>query len=807
MNVLGTSDSRSRWNVYAVAMVLVACSPGVARAETPLKETPIIVDMGTLVPVSHSISKTKFCVGEPVTARMRSLSSDRTDDHINYVIGGVPGNVVALTYDKPGDHQVLFAASDGKAIDQQSIEVNVRDCGSSFEYVTVQAAPLAFKNDTFLYTAGVRSSGPIGRDNRSKRFLKAREVTYEWKFGDGTTETTKVPYVEHSYAQRDERSTLNSTFIITVKAHANGLPTPIGKTTVTLPNMYKANLNNGKIVPNVVPARAVAQAGGGYTAKLEVNNLEDVSLDLSSANVMLIACDGTDSDENTADVTSIFSMARLPPGKSSIDVTIPAGATTADTCRMRYEVTGKSADGRPVVLVAAVFVRDPPVGRVDTATPEYRARVKVVEAAMRALGRVDAHGSLSGTISDAEIFELQLKGILSDPGQPAAEPNNPCGSCAPNQICAIVAQAGIVDAWGHGTYAVKGDVALLRNPTGEITPIINALGEYWTHTGIMVDGSSCRSDLMGGQAGTPLADLVKHDTPSAVTQWVGQVFCSVGNPAVGDLKISPADLYQGSPGVITQTMYDSSYFYPYVVYLAQPAGSALTKYSPRWTMRAAADTANGISQLYGIYNYSDYNYTVKQGHEGCSGFVMLALQKTTAKTLPDFDLNTYSADIRQKAAQAMYDGLYGSCGLPTGGGVSDLIYQTLVAKKCNHNNPAACEKGTLTQCQICKLQKSCNGVGTGIAQWTEGLLNQVINCFAFGDVGNGGIQQCSATNSTAWHNPGTGSGTISPQSVYKQMNEKYSAIYKQEVLYPTVWGTIPVWGCVAQKVIVNNSVN
>jgi hypothetical protein len=86
-------------------------------------------------------------------------------------------------------------------------------------------------------------------------------------------------------------------------------------------------------------------------------------------------------------------------------------------------------------------------------------------------------------------------------------------------------------------------------------------------------------------------------------------------------------------------------------------------------------------------------------------------------------------------------------------------------------------------------------------------LNQVINCFAFGDVGNGGIQQCSATNSTAWHNPGTGSGTISPQSVYKQMNEKYSAIYKQEVLYPTVWGTIPVWGCVAQKVIVNNSVN
>ena len=128
MNVLGTSDSRSRWNVYAVAMVLVACSPGVARAETPLKETPIIVDMGTLVPVSHSISKTKFCVGEPVTARMRSLSSDRTDDHINYVIGGVPGNVVALTYDKPGYHQVLFAGSDGKAIDSS---LSKSTCGTA----------------------------------------------------------------------------------------------------------------------------------------------------------------------------------------------------------------------------------------------------------------------------------------------------------------------------------------------------------------------------------------------------------------------------------------------------------------------------------------------------------------------------------------------------------------------------------------------------------------------------------------------------------------------------------------------------
>lgn len=634
MNVRGTDDSRLSWKFYAAALALAACSLVFTRAETLLKDAPTIVETGKLVPVGHSISKTKFCVGEPVTAKMSSLSADRTDDRIEYVIEGVPGNVVALTYDKRGDYQVLFAASDGKAIDQQSIAVNVQDCGSSFEYVTTQAASLGFENDTFIFTAVVKSFGPVGRDNRSKHFLEAKRVAYDWEFGDGTGESTNVPYVKHTYAERDERSTLTSTFIITVKAHANGLSTPIGKTTVTIPNMYKANLNNGKIVPKVVPARAVAQAGGGYAAKLEVNNLEDVALDLSSVIEMPIACDGTDKGGKIVEAASIFSKPRLPAGKSSLDITIPASATTSDTCRMRYEATGKTADGRPVVLVAAVFVRDPPVGREYTATPEYRARVKVVEAAMRVLGRVDKQGNLSGTINDAEIYELQLKGILGEPGQQPVELPTGCGSCRPDQICGIVNYHAVISSSGHGTYAVKGDVAFLRNPAGEITPIISALGEYWTHTGIMVDGNRCRSDLMGGQAGTPLKDLIKPPTVSAVASFIGQATCSVGSHYVGELQISPADLYQGSPGVITQAMHDSSYFYPYGVILAQPAGLASTTYSPRWTMRAAADTANGISQRYGIYGYSDWAYAANQpgtyelspkgtpsGHEGCSGFV------------------------------------------------------------------------------------------------------------------------------------------------------------------------------------------
>jgi hypothetical protein len=414
INVRDTSDPRSRWNCYAAALAFafVACSTTVTRAETSLNDAPIIVNPDSLIPVSHSISKTRFCVGEPVIARMSSLSPDGADDRINYVIAGAPGNVVALTYDKPGEHEVLFAASDGDAMEQQTITVHAEDCGSSFEYVTVREAPLAFENDTFFFSAVVGSFGPIGRDNRSKAFLEANAVAYEWDFGDGAVETTRAPHVKHSYAERDERSTLNSTFIITVKAHGIVLPPPTGQTTVTLPNLYKANLNNGKIVPKVAPARAVAEAGGGYTAQLEVNNLEAVALDLSSAIVMPVACDGTDSDGKTVDAASIFSERRLASGQSLLHIAIPAGATTADTCRILYEVTGQSADERPVVLVAAVILRDPPLESVDTTTPEYLARVKVVEAAMRALGRVDDEGNLSGTISDAEIYELQLKGIL-----------------------------------------------------------------------------------------------------------------------------------------------------------------------------------------------------------------------------------------------------------------------------------------------------------------------------------------------------------------------------------------------------------
>jgi hypothetical protein len=374
-----------------------------------------------------------------------------------------------------------------------------------------------------------------------------------------------------------------------------------------------------------------------------------------------------------------------------------------------------------------------------------------------------------------------------------------CGQCTPTQVCKAISTFPVLLSSGGGTYAVKGDVAFLRNPTGEITPIIGALGETWTHTGIMLDGNRCRSDLMGGEAATPFKDLIDPPVASALASLGGQTLCLAGSHAVGELQIHPADLYQGTPGVITQTMYNSSYFYPYGVTLAQPTGLA-----QRSTMKAAADTANGISQRYGIYGYTDWTYAANQpgtyelspkgipsGHSGCSGFVRRALYNTP-KTLPDFKLNTYSAAQRQNAANAMHNGLYGGCNGKSKG-ISDDIYNSLVRKQCS---VPACGKGGLTECQINKLQNSCNGKGTGIAQWTEGLLNQIINCFAFGDVGNGGTQRCTATNSTAWKNPGTGAGTISPESVYKQMGTLYAATYKKEVLNPTVWGTGSTYGCV-----------
>jgi hypothetical protein len=351
-------------------------------------------------------------------------------------------------------------------------------------------------------------------------------------------------------------------------------------------------------------------------------------------------------------------------------------------------------------------------------------------------------------------------------------------------------------------------VAFLQNLNGKITPMLKALGETWTHTGIMVDGNNCRSDLMEEFSTVPA-------TTSALASFVGQNTCSVGPPgsppAVGDVKLDPANLYQGSPGVITQAMYDSPYFYPYGVKLAQPVWqfvdtSTGTTFYPRLTMRAAADTANGISQRYGIYGYTDWTYAanepgtselspkgVPNGHEGCSGFVTRALYNTS-KTLPNFDLNIYSAAQRTNAVNAMYSSLYGTCSKEYGGGVSDKVYQGLLAMKCNTEYIWQCPKGTLTDCQINKLQNSCNGVGTGVAEYTKGLLNQVLNCFAFG--GFAGSEMCEATTSTAWQSPGTGSGTISPQSVYNQMGTKYSATYQQEDLYPTVWSTKSTYGCV-----------
>jgi hypothetical protein len=178
--------------------VQVAVSRPVRAAARPAPEPRPIID-------EVSVEKPEVCAGEENLIRVKAHTANGTDADLHYVIGGQAGNPVPLrSYradDGPPPARRISVFGRGNVAN--SIEVpafRVKDCGE-IPLVLIKHRLRANAVDELVFSIDILHPP---RDFEALQF--------DWRFGDGSSTTTREPMALHSYAARSQ-SALYSHFL------------------------------------------------------------------------------------------------------------------------------------------------------------------------------------------------------------------------------------------------------------------------------------------------------------------------------------------------------------------------------------------------------------------------------------------------------------------------------------------------------------------------------------------------------------------------------------------------------------------
>lgn len=192
--------------------------------------------------------------------------------------------------------------------------------------------------------------------------VKAR---YEWHFDDGTTETTKVPFVTHDFFPQMQHGSAPVRFHVRcVIAHGNIEV----KRTLNIVSAYGLCKARGTVVPHVTADIYAHKSFGWFTASLTVFNVEDQPLTIERQAIVPLS-DSHDAPETPAGFIRLETPIVLAPKSSTvIAVSTPiGGAVPADAPGFTVYHAGKMADGAPVRMTSIFEV---PVAERDDAGPQ-----------------------------------------------------------------------------------------------------------------------------------------------------------------------------------------------------------------------------------------------------------------------------------------------------------------------------------------------------------------------------------------------------------------------------------------------------
>ncbi|MGK4003899.1 hypothetical protein WMF31_14800 [Sorangium sp. So ce1036] len=351
------------------------------------------------------VEKPEVCAGEENLITVRSHTTNGTDEYLHTVIGRHTGSRVPLRIwpDQDGSYEMPTISVFGRNNVVRQVEVpryKVNDCKPE-RIVAITQRLLPNTAAEYELTARILDVG-VKDDPHARPFKPA---SYAWVFDDGESESTRAPFVTHSYERRPQ-TTLVSEFLIRVEVRGEAGEKLTGRALLQIPNIVFQNLTERGIVTLMATPtpRFPRQDGDGVVRqafRLWHHGDAPVRIDsVSAVRHYMSARDSSPREEVS------LGLVEIPPGQG-VDVEVSFDAVSEpDVFTITYFLEGETAEGGAARGTFSLM-KPPPM-------PTRESSIPVTEPVLLAKIKRARELLAREFVTDEDIWRLEREGKMAD---------------------------------------------------------------------------------------------------------------------------------------------------------------------------------------------------------------------------------------------------------------------------------------------------------------------------------------------------------------------------------------------------------
>ena len=200
------------------------------------------------------ITNTTPCAGRQVLIAVNAQDPEHPTGPVEIYIDGAPGTPQALQYFavNPARKISIFAITPSRLQDRKEITISVQSCPEVTTTLELLHSRNPYRRDHVDFHAVLR--GGTAR-------------AYFWQFGDGTTATTREPFVSHDYSATMEQQDKFTYFNASVTATGPGL---ISTRRIAIGSSFAMSRSMGFIQADV--KHTLTPTGQGFVVGYQIRN-------------------------------------------------------------------------------------------------------------------------------------------------------------------------------------------------------------------------------------------------------------------------------------------------------------------------------------------------------------------------------------------------------------------------------------------------------------------------------------------------------------------------------------------------------
>jgi hypothetical protein len=349
------------------------------------------------------ITNTTPCAGRQVLIAVNAQDPEHPTGPVEIYIDGAPGTPQALQYFavNPARKISIFAITPSRLQDRKEITISVQSCPEVTTTLELLHSRNPYRRDHVDFHAVLR--GGTAR-------------AYFWQFGDGTTATTREPFVSHDYSAAMEQQDKFTYFNASVTATGPGL---ISTRRIAIGSSFAMSRSMGFIQADV--KHTLTPTGQGFVVGYQIRNHHGTPITFRQYLKQYLPCDYRQPTtiQAVAAETVLGTNPAIghPPGAPTPgDLTIRGGTGATgrlvlrqeqippETCALGFTLIGESEDRKPAYGNFYVKVRQNP----RFTTPVANART------LAALEYLDKNNLVPNAdeITAEQLYLLEQRGFI-----------------------------------------------------------------------------------------------------------------------------------------------------------------------------------------------------------------------------------------------------------------------------------------------------------------------------------------------------------------------------------------------------------